>query len=386
LVVLTSCGISDIPIVVNKSMDDFTNPILEQGKNQIPEVNKFLDCEKKILSLAPWDVSCKNVVQNYFKIESYQPYYTFDSKNAEFYAYFLQKENDILLASNYLGLIVIGNKNKEGYILPTKIYFQQKNDTFEQITVTYDDVYTIYTYKNSVIYVNNQDATKPFDLIRSHVDFAEFVILPKNLKSTTALQFIKYFFDFLTYQNGAKVTYFDKNYFNVKFNNLDTYYISVNDPKDKIKDGLQRFMNAIDDAQEDGKNLYFTKLYIDFPAVSYCLEAIKHVILLVKYDNRFFILDTNGGLHSSCRTPNFAQAMRELNIYFSHNTKFIQSGNNCDTCASMVAFAFSYAWRISDNKLPMNSNGDFDNDRILYLLFRNFPQKNFIAAWKNFFI
>jgi hypothetical protein len=120
------------------------------------------------------------------------------------------------------------------------------------------------------------------------------------------------------------------------------------------------------DAQEDGKNLYCTKLYVDFPYGH--LDAVKHVILLVRYidlnnNDQWFIIDTNGA-NPNYLGQNFVNAIGNLGLQFSSNKSFIQSGNNCDTCASIVEVLLSDYWENNGHKIPLLEE-DIDYKKIL---------------------
>ena len=274
-------------------------------------------------------------------------------------------------------------KQQDGYFYPTKIYFQIQDGNYEYNKVEYDDIWTKYIYKNSVIYVNNEDATKnPFDLTRSHVDIEEFAIFTQKLAKTTALQFIKYFFDFIALQNGMKVTYFDENYFNVKFNNLGNYYINSDENQASVEEKLSRMKKVILDAQEYGKNLYCTKLYVDFPCGH--LDAVKHVILLVKYEDKFFIIDSNAEQNSSYLRKKFTKAINNLGIHFSRNGFFQQSEGNCDTCASIMEVLLSDYWKSNNDTLPLKNN-DINYPALINHMKRQSLSKSVNPAVKRFF-
>ena len=354
--------------------------------SNIPEVADFTtdykpdvayDYEIKTLNLEPRAISRPDIEKNFFKIDSYDDTQYLYKQKAEYYAYLLQKgPKDCLWYSKYLGICIIGEQ-KEGYFYPKHIFFKLKDGTWGKMDVAYDGIWTVYTYKNSVIYVNHEDATNPFDLTRSRVNIAEFIFLARNLEETTALQFIKYFFDFMAYQNGMKICYFDKKYFNVEFNNLGKYYVSVEATEDIIISNFDQMKEVILGAKENGKDLYCTKLYIDFPA--YDLEAVKHVILLIRYENRFFIIDPNG-CNSGYLTDTFKNAIKTLNITLSDNDTFQQNGNNCDTCASIIE-VFISAFYKDNGYIPMKNN-DIDLDTIL-----NYAEgQPFYSVLENFFI
>ena len=379
-----SCGVNPGYFLNKLTAKQSVEDLLQIAKsNNIPEVKNFSNSyDIKILSLAPEDVSRKNITQNFFLISNYQ-----DSKKNfnpilyNNYAYLLKNKNKIIWLSDYLGLLISGEQ-KEEYFYPKKIYFMLKDGTYEGINVEYDGGWTKYIYKNSCVVVNNQDVKNPFDLNRSRVDINEFFYLARNLKETTALQFIKYFFDFIAYQNGMKVTYFDKNYFNVKFNNLGNYYINSDENQSSVEGKLSKMKKVILDAQEDGKNLYCTKLYVDFPYGH--LDAVKHVILLVRYidsnnNDQWFIIDTNGG-NPYYLGQNFVNAIDNLGFKFSNNNSFIQSGNNCDTCASIVEVLLSDYWENNGHKIPL-FKGDINYKEIL----DSANKKSISSVFKNFF-
>lgn len=378
-----SCGVNPGYFLNKLTAKQSVEDLLQIAKsNNIPEVKNFSNSyDIKILSLAPEDVSRKNITQNFFLISNYQ-----DSKKNfnpilyNNYAYLLKNGNKIIWLSNYLGLLISGEQKDESFY-PKKIYFMLKDGTYEGIDVEDDGGWTKYTYKNSVIFVNNQDAKNPFDMNRSKVDINEFSFLACNLKETTALQFIKYFFDFIASQNGMKVTYFDENYFNVKFNNLGNYYINSDENQAIVEGKLSKMKEVILDAQEDGKNLYCTKLYVDFPYGH--LEAVKHVILLVRYidsnnNDQWFIIDTNG--NPDYLGQNFVKAVDKLGFKFSNNETFIQSGNNCDTCASIVEVLLSDYWKNNDHKIPLFKE-DIDYKEIL----DSANKKSISSVFNNFF-
>ena len=380
-----SCGVNPGYFLNKLTAKQEVEYLLQIAKsNNIPEVKNFSNSyDIKILSLAPEDVSRKNITQNFFLTSNYQ-----DSKKNfnpilyNNYAYLLKNKNKIIWLSNYLGLLISGEQKDESFY-PKKIYFMLKDGTYEGINVEYQGNWTKYIYKNSCVVVNNQDVKNPFDLNRSRVDINEFFYLARNLKETTALQFIKYFFDFIAYQNGMKVTYFDENYFNVKFNNLGNYYINSDENQSSVEGKLSKMKKVILDAQEDGKNLYCTKLYVDFPYGH--LEAIKHVILLVRYidansKDQWFIIDTNGA-NPNYLGQNFVNAIGNLGLQFSNNNSFIQSGNNCDTCASIVEVLLSDYWGKNNHTLPLTTDGDIDYKKI----WDSANKKSISSVFKNFF-
>ena len=136
------------------------------------------------------------------------------------------------------------------------------------------------------------------------------------------------------------------------------------------------------DAQEDGKNLYCTKLYVDFPYGH--LDAVKHVILLVRYidsnnNDQWFIIDTNGG-NPYYLGQNCVNAIDNLGFKFSNNNSFIQSGNNCDTCASIVEVLLSDYWENNGHKIPL-FKGDINYKEIL----DSANKKSISSVFKNFF-
>ncbi len=366
------------------SIQNYIQDVIYVLKNKnISEAIEFpADYEVKILSLAPEDVSRINITQNFFSIKNYKSSNHFNSTLADSYAYLLKNGNKIILFSEYLGNFIYG-KQQDKYFYPTKIYFQLQDGNYESIKVEYDDIWTKYIYKNSVIYVNNEDATKnPFDLTRSHVDIEEFAIFTQKLAKTTALQFIKYFFDFIAYKQGIKVSYFDKKYFSVEFNNLGNYYISSADDQATIEKKLRKMKQVVLDSEENGKNLYCTKLYVDFPFEN--LEAIKHVILLVRYNDKFFIIDSNAEQNSSYLGKKFTKAINNLGIHFSRNGFFQQSEGNCDTCASIMEVLLSDYWKSNNYTLPLKNN-DINYPALINHMKRHSLSKSVNPAVKRFF-
>lgn len=104
----------------------------------------------------------------------------------------------------------------------------------------------------------------PFDLNESKINLDEIKNLSNNLKETTALPFVKYFYDCAAAQRGAAIVYSDENYFSPKFNTLDNYYINIHDDVDVIKSKIQKSQECVLAAESDKHKPYFTKIFIEF--------------------------------------------------------------------------------------------------------------------------
>ena len=316
----------------------------------------------KIQNLAPWVVSRRGVVMNNFKISDYKNFVSSKYENP-FYTYYISGEEKYFLISPYIGMTVSCSV-RDGYLFPDTVFFALKSEGFARMDIERSEEQTKFIYKNSCVVVNNATMKDdPFDLNKSKINLNEIKNLSNNLKETTALPFVKYFYDCAAAQKGAAIVYFDENYFSPKFNTLDNYYINIHDDVDVIRSKIQKSQECILAAKTDKHKPYFIKIFIEFP-IPLQLDAVKHVILLIFYQDQWFVLDSNGGEAGYFWESNFVKVLSNMNITLCKNGIYEQTGNGCDTCASINTFLLSSYWG-KNKKIDLTRDGDIDFSKIL---------------------
>lgn len=412
ILLLSSCFAKNLPNVYQNIFNDEQEKLTDNNiseelfKKICPDVlsNIHMDNTVKFLSLAPEYLGQRKITLNVFRTSKYieltetnveknldlynsmkidfPGILSFKSveKNFNSYAsmkrylpYILSFQNGEknYLYSRALGMLVECSTNSD-FLVPEKIYFRLKNGKWDHMEVEYNDTKTKFIYKNSNVVVDNKHAsTIPFYKNSCNVNIGELSNLIEQLQCRDMLQFIKYFLDCAATINGTLVTYSSDNYFSHEYDMLGEQYFYFNDEYEYIKTRIKTIQN---DILNKKKNLVVQKLFIT-------CENSQHVILLVYYKGKWFLLD-------SCDTRGYNDkklggVLKILNIGFNPNNDFIQIGNTCDTCVSLITFFFSEYYK-NKGELPL-----FTEDNTEYIDLKKineFVKKNSdFAKMKNCF-